>query len=284
MARKVSVQVLVLVMLLLACFGIPVNAHAGGVCGGTYVADPGDTVDKLAAKCGTSAAAIYTANPGISGTLSTGQVLTIPGISYNVSSTPIPVTTSVGVVNNYNTYNYYNYNPATSYSGIYTVQYGDTFSGIAVRYGVTINDLWAANPSIWNINLLFVGQMIHIPASAGQLIYSSTYPYTVTIVPTPTEAPLPLSYGTVPSGTAYGSIKLSNKANAEVYVSLQATTRDGSSVINEYPVSGSMNVRVPAGWYVYVAWVGGQKFEGQFKLGGESDHTMTFYSNKVVVE
>jgi hypothetical protein len=45
-----------------------------------------------------------------------------------------------------------------------------------------------------------------------------------------------------------------------------------------------MKVNVPAGWYIYVAWVGGQKFEGQFNLGGGSDHVISFYSNKIVVE
>jgi hypothetical protein len=94
----------------------------------------------------------------------------------------------------------------------------------------------------------------------------------------------PLSYGTVPPGTLYGKVQLSNKANGDVYVSLQGTTRDGVSVINEYPVDGTMSVKVPAGWYVYVAWVGGQKFEGQFNLGGGSEHAITFYSKKVVVQ
>jgi hypothetical protein len=30
--------------------------------------------------------------------------------------------------------------------------------------------------------------------------------------------------------------------------------------------------------------VGGQKFSGQFKLGGDSSHTLIFYPNRVVVE
>ena len=38
-------------------------ARAGGVCGGTYIADSGDTVEKIASKCGTTASAIYAANP-----------------------------------------------------------------------------------------------------------------------------------------------------------------------------------------------------------------------------
>lgn len=251
MSHKTFAQVSVLILILMAFLAIPGNAQAGGVCGGTYVVEQGDTLDTIAAMCGTTVSAIYAANPGSSGYLYAGQVLTLPG-SY------------------YNNYNYY---PPVSYTGTYIVQAGDTFSGIASRFGVSINNLWAANPQIWNINLLYVGQVIHVPASSS-----------VVIVPTPTASPVPLSYGTVPPGTPYGAIKLSNKANAEVYVSLQGTTRDGIDVINEYPVSGTMNVKVPAGWYIYVAWVGGQKFEGQFNLGADSNHSITFYINKVVVE
>ncbi len=251
MSHKSFAQVSVLVLFLLASFAVPVRVQAGGVCGGTYVVEQGETLETIAAMCGTTVSAIYTANPGISGSLYAGQVLTVPGSNY---------------------YNYYDYAPV-SYNGTYIVRYGDTFSGIASRFGVSIYDLWAANPYIWDINLLYVGQVIYLPASSWTVI-----------VPTPTKAPVPLSYGTVPSGTPYGTIKLSNQANGDVYVSLQGTTRDGLNVINEYPVSGTMNVNVPAGWYVYVAWVGGQKFTGQFNLGGDSEHSITFYSNRVVVK
>jgi LysM repeat protein len=255
MSHKVFAQVSVLVLLLLAFFGTPVGAQAGGVCGGTYVVEWGDTLDTIAAMCGTTVSAIYAANPGISGYLYAGQVLTLPYSNYN----------------NYGNYNYY---APVSYNGTYIVQVGDTFSRIASRYGVSIYALRTANPNIWDINLLYVGQVIYVP----------TYPTWITNVPTPTETPTSLSYGTVPLRAPYGYIKLSNKANADVYVSLQGTTRDGFDVINEYPVSAIMNVRVPAGWYVYVAWVGGQKFAGQFNLGGDSNHSITFYINKVVVE
>jgi hypothetical protein len=67
-------------------------------------------------------------------------------------------------------------------------------------------------------------------------------------------------------------------------VSLQGTMDDGSAVIKEYPVDrGSMTVRVPVGQYIYVAWVGGRKFDGQFNLNEDWNRTITFYSNKVVV-
>jgi LysM repeat protein len=278
MLRKVFAQVVVLVLLLLAFFGTPVSTLAGGVCGGTYVVEPGETLDTIAARCGTTISAIYAANPGISGTLYAGQVLTLAGNnnSGNISSTIYS--------NGYSNYNNYTYYPPVSYSGNYVVQFGDTFSGIASRYGISIYDLWAANPNIWNINFLYAGQLIYIPTSTGHPAANPNYPIWAVVAPTATPAPVPLSYGTVPAGTPYGAIRLVNKSSGDIYVSLQGTTRDGIHVINEYPVSRAMNAKVPAGWYVYVAWVDGQKFEGQFNLGQDADHTITFYNNKAVVE
>lgn len=257
MSCKNYARVSVLVLLLLAFLGTPAGAQAGGVCGGTYIVDPGDTLDSIAAKCGTTVSAITTANPGISGTLYAGQALTVPGSNY----------TSSGSTSTYPTY------PPPSYSGTHIVQYGDTFSGIASRYGVSINNLWAANPQIRDINYIYVGQVIHVPASS----WSGS-------APAAAGDPLQLSYGTAPPGTPKGSVTLSNKAGTEVYVSLQGTTRDDIKVINEYSVSGTMKVSVPAGWYVYVAWVGGQKFSGGFNLGGDGSHLITFYRDKVVVD
>src|SRR5690606_8821333 len=102
MSYKTFTRSVVLVLFALAALVLPLNVHAGGACGGTYIGDPGDTVEKLAAMCGTSAAAIYAANPGISNVLSTGQVLTIPGSSFvtPVPSTPAPITVVPVTVNN----------------------------------------------------------------------------------------------------------------------------------------------------------------------------------------
>ena len=277
MIRKVFAQVLVVVMLLLAFFGTPLGAQAGGVCGGTYVVDAGDTVNSIAARCGTSASAIYAANPGVSEPLYAGQVLILPGSS-TVPSTPIPSTPPTAPVNNYyTTNNYYNYPPAASSGGTYyVVQPGDTFSGIASSYGLSVQQLWAANPQIWNINYIYAGQVIYIPPSSGLPIQP--------IAPAPTTTPVPLSYGTVPAGAPHGSVRLVDSTYSDIYISLQGTTKDGVNVIREYPVDGSMTVKVPAAWYVYVAWVGGVKYEGQFSLSSGGDHTITFYNNKVVSE
>jgi len=248
MSRKTFAQVFVITLILLAFLAIPGKAQAGGGCGSTYFVQWGDTLEAIAWRCDTTVSALYAANPGISGYLYAGQALAIPGGGYN-------------------------YYAPVNYNGTYVVQFGDTFSDIASRYGVSINDLWTANPYIWNINFLYAGQVIQVPAS-------SWYP----IMPVPTETPTSLSYGTVPSGTAHGTINLSNQANADIYVSFQGTTRDGVEVINEYWVSGKMKVNIPAGWYNYVAWVGGQKFEGQFHLNEDTGRSIMFYEKKVVVE
>ena len=257
MFRKVFVQILALALIVLGLFAIPAGVQAGGVCGGMYVVETGDTIDMLAAMCGTSANAIYAANPGISGRLYAGQVLTIPGLNYTTPSTPAV-----------------NYDPPASNTGTYIVQYGDTFSMIANRYGVSLYDLWGANPQIWDINLLYAGQVIYIPA-----------PYSVVTSPISTGEPTALSYsGDIPKNAPRGSVRLVNKAGADVYISLRTARADGTNAVNEYPVNGTVHAEIPSGWIDYVAWVGGVKYTGGFQLQEGSIHTITFNKSKVVVD
>ena len=49
---------------------------------------------------------------------------------------------------------------------IYVVKPGDTLSGIAGQFGVTLGALEAANPQITNPDLIFPGQVIRIPTNA----------------------------------------------------------------------------------------------------------------------
>ncbi|GAB4504202.1 MAG: hypothetical protein Fur0043_11950 [Anaerolineales bacterium] len=101
--------------------------------------------------------------------------------------------------------------------------------------------------------------------------------------PTATETLHPRFYGTLPPAIPYGKIVLLNKSRREVYVSLQCTTLDGSKTILEYPVGGKVRVSAPAGHYVYVAWVGGQKFNGWFNLSKNGEISITFEKDKVKV-
>jgi len=45
----------------------------------------------------------------------------------------------------------------------YTIQYGDTLSKIAKRYGTTVEKIMAANPYITNANRIFAGKTLQIP-------------------------------------------------------------------------------------------------------------------------
>jgi len=251
MSHKIWIRNSVLALLLLAVFGIPTYARAGGVCGGTYIVEAGETLAVIAAKCGTTTSAISAANVGLGAVLSTGQAITVPGNNYAAS--------------------------AGSYNGTHTIQVGDTFSIIANRYGVSMYDLWTANPEIADINTLTVGKTIRVPATSGQAVVSAvTYPIAIA----PAQAAPALSYGVFSPGAAHGTITLVNKSRDDIYVSLHGTTREGASVIREYSISGTMEVKMPVGWYTYVAWVGGQKIEGSLNLPNEADRTVTFYNKK----
>ena len=286
MSHKSIVRLSILGLLVMLAALIPLQVRAGGVCGGAYTVEKGDTVDKLAALCGTTSAAIFTANPGLTEPLKAGQVITIPGSTFGTTpppptATPLPVTitpTPVVVINNYITNNYYNsapYYPMTTYSGSYAVQPGDTFSGIAYRFGLSVPELWAANPYIWDINVLYVGQVLYIPSSS----------WSTTGNPVSEDSPSELSYpGDIPNNAPHGSITLVNKSEADVYISLRTTRANGTNAINEYSVGGKVFASVPVGWIDYVAWVGGRKFTGGFKLSEDSFITITFNRSKVVVE
>lgn len=141
MSAKRNVQVFLVLAILIASFGVAGNARAY-TCSSTITVQWGDTLSGIATLCGTTVAAIQAANPGLGSWVYAGQVLYIP----TGSISPAPY-----------------YPPASS--GSYTVQWGDTLAIIAARYGVTVNDLLAANPSIWNASYIYAGQYINIPAA-----------------------------------------------------------------------------------------------------------------------
>lgn len=65
MARKTILRSFVLAAVLLACFVPSMSAYAGGVCGGLYTIQWGDTLWGIANMCGTTVDAIYAVNPGL---------------------------------------------------------------------------------------------------------------------------------------------------------------------------------------------------------------------------
>jgi len=375
MSHKTLIKISLAGLILSALIAVPIGIRAQSACGaGTYTVSQDETVDTLAATCGTSSSAIYAANPEIGPNLYAGQVITMPGYSTCAQGNCAPNTNNCYQNNcapnynncyqnncapdysncyqnncapNYNncyqnncapnTNNCYqnncapdynncyqgNCNQTSGYGNTYVVQYGDTFSGIASRFGISMYDLWTVNQNIGDYNLLYPGQVLNLPQTSGmaptpppyygsqsyppyyvnqtyppQNEYQSNPPYYgyqsyppyygyyppyygyQGYVPTPTPE-TPITYGTVPPGAPRANIQLSNNANAKVFVSLEGTARDGTSIVREYQVYGTFTKEVPAGYYNYTAWVGGVKYSGSINLPGGSWHSLTFHSHEV---
>jgi len=116
----------------------------GGPC--THVVAAGDNLFRISLRYNVTindiAAANGIANPNI---IVVGQTLTIPGCNAGGVVTP----------------------GATSVPGggtTYTVQQGDTLFQISLRFGVPVNSIAAAN-GISNINVIYIGQQLVIPAA-----------------------------------------------------------------------------------------------------------------------
>lgn len=114
-------------------------APLAATCGDTYVVQRGDYLSKIAKNCGVSLSTIIAANPEIKNTslIFPGQVIRLK------NDQTIPVT-----------------------GGTYTVVSGDTLSKLAVRFGTTVTELLRVNPSIKSASLIFVGQVINLPAGS----------------------------------------------------------------------------------------------------------------------
>jgi hypothetical protein len=101
-----------------------------------------------------------------------------------------------------------------------------------------------------------------------------------TLIPTLTIR----TYGTLPPAVPSSDIRLINKSKTQAYISLQVTSIDDRYAILEYPVVGTVNIKAPLGYYLYVAWVGGNKMVGNFRLHGNEDLSITLYKDKVVIK
>ena len=118
--------------------------------GKQVVVAKGDTLSKIAARTGTSVKVLKALNGLTSDTIFVGQKLAVPEsgsvpVSLPSAPSPTPVVTMSG-------------------QSSYTVQAGDTPSGIARKFGVTTSDLMAAN-GISDPRKLIVGKELIIPTS-----------------------------------------------------------------------------------------------------------------------
>lgn len=139
-ARK-FLQLFILAAMLLSSFAAVSPAFAAG-CGTSYTVVSGDTLRKIADRCGTTVSALRRANPeiGWGNLIYPGQVLLLPG-------------TILGTDGGYL---------------IYIVARGDTVKGLANRFGSTVESILASNPVITNANLIYEGQRLTIyPTGPG---------------------------------------------------------------------------------------------------------------------
>lgn len=190
MATKRIVQMIVVVAILVTSFASTGGAKAWGGCASYITVQWGDTLSGLAALCGTTAEAIRAANPGLGWWVYAGQVLYIP-----TGYTPAPVyypptyggtyviqqgdtlgkiAAKLGVsVSAILAINSQIWNASLIYAGqvinlpaaapvYYTVQYGDTLRIIAGRYGTSVYSLQVLNPTIYNPNLIYPGQVLRV--------------------------------------------------------------------------------------------------------------------------
>lgn len=159
-----------------------------------YTVQPGDTLNLIAQRFGVSVAALLDYNPGIQPeALRVGQILDIPVLVTATpvapppepSATPLPATAAPMA------------GPSATPTAVppsptpapptatpvpiqrYTIQRGDTLNLIAQRFGVTVDQILAANPGL-QPEALQIGQEIIIPTGApptGQ--QPSGFQYTV---------------------------------------------------------------------------------------------------------
>src|SRR5215211_2422162 len=155
--NKKFIQSFVLIAMLLSTFATTSAAFAASSCGTSVTVVSGDTLRKIAERCGTTVSALQRANPeiGNGNLIYPGQNLLLPG-------------TVLGTDGGY---------------VIYIVARGDTLKGLATRFQSTVDNIMANNPSIKSANLIYEGQRLNIyavapgttppppPPSSGQTYY-----------------------------------------------------------------------------------------------------------------
>lgn len=139
MNTKKFLQVFVLIAMLFTSLAFTSPAYAAW-CGTSVTVQSGDTLRKIADRCGTTVSALRRANPeiGNGNLIYPGQNLLLPG-------------TILGSDGGYL---------------IYIVSRGDTLKGLAARFGSTVDSILASNPEITSANLIYEGQRLTI-YSAG---------------------------------------------------------------------------------------------------------------------
>jgi LysM domain/Transglycosylase-like domain len=124
----------------------------------------------------------------------------------------------------------------------YTVQSGDTLSGIAARSGVSLSAIEAANPQIHNPNLIYVDQKVHVPDGRSGV--------------TPIPGPSVSAATSAPATPDEGSTAASQPAASEGAATSSSSTNSGtaSSSTGSSSTVTSTGGGAPSSFQQCVAW------------------------------
>jgi LysM repeat protein len=189
MVAKRFFQLIVVVAVLVTSFGSVGGVMAWTGCASYITVQWGDTLSGIAALCGTSAEAIRASNPGLGWWVYAGQVLYIPTgyvsapassptyggnyvVQYGDTLGKIAARQGIGVGDILSA-NPQIWNASMIYVGqtinlptavpiYYTIKYGDTLRIIANSHGTSIYSIQLLNPTIYNANLIYPGQVIRV--------------------------------------------------------------------------------------------------------------------------
>ena len=205
MITKKFIPLFAVILVVLVSLLSPSHAEAGsGTCGGNVTVAAGDTLRKIADRCYTTVFALQLANgisnpnliyvgagPGHAGRplerewchgylhrearryaqivaadfntdfsvlLTLNPAITNANLIYEGQRLNVPTPGSVPPT------------PVPTSGQVYVVQRGDTMKKIADRLGVSLEILVQANPQVTNINLIYVGQRLNLPAGVSVYI------------------------------------------------------------------------------------------------------------------
>lgn len=142
MSTKKFFQLFVLISVLVTSFATTTGVSAAAYsCGMSVTVVSGDTLRKIADRCGTTVYALRRANPmiGSGDLIYPDQLLLLPGALVSGN-------------NGYSTY---------------IVMRGDTLKALANRFGTSLDVLVSLNRDITNINVIYEGQRLIVPSDSG---------------------------------------------------------------------------------------------------------------------
>ncbi|PXA67437.1 LysM peptidoglycan-binding domain-containing protein [Cryobacterium arcticum] len=179
-----------------------------------YTVVDGDTISAIAGRFGLSTASVLALNGlGWSAVIFPGQVLTLSTTALNVAAAPTPVSTEITR---------------------YTIQSGDTLSGVAAAHGVPTDAVFSAN-GLGPGSIIFPGQVIVLPAAG-----SSAAPAASSAVAVSAVTPITPGSHTVVAGDTVD--KIASSAGVTVQAVLEANGLGYSSII--YP---GQSLTIPGG-------------------------------------